>query len=424
MGPSHEQKERGPDIRSSLQTTHQYSTRPFEGQKRERQFRLMHDCESTMIVAMNIWLLSTYHTGSHRSWAMGYRRHSRHSIKLITMAGRFWKWRMQGGAIDLADQAGRLLETDGPPDLVLATDMVNVPAWLGLLRQRCSGRDLPSFPIALYMHENQLTYPGRPGEKPDYTYAMINWLSQMSADLVIFNSRYHQESWFDALPRLLKHFPDYNHLRQVEQVRSRSTCLPVGIDFSPIDTQPIDSQATNGVPLILWNQRWEYDKQPDRFFDLIYRLRDEGVRFRLAVAGENFRNVPAEFEEARIRLDDCIVHWGYVADYTDYLALLRSADLVISTAIHEFFGISILEAIAGGAFPLLPQRLSYPELIPESLHPSCLYTDEDDLYAKARLRLEVPRSAPPSLHTHVREHFDWPAVAAAYDDRFEEMKNG
>ena len=84
-----------------------------------------------------------------------------------------------------------------------------------------------------------------------------------------------------------------------------------------------------------------------------------------------------------MRLADAIEHWGYVASRAEYLRLLAASDLVISTADHEFFGISVLEAIAAGAFPLLPNRLSYPELIPPELHSACLYNDEDDLFAKA-----------------------------------------
>ncbi len=368
---------------------------------------------------MHIWLLSPYHTGSHRAWARGLARHSRHEITLLTMAGRFWKWRMQGGAIELAAQARELLAQAPAPDLVLATDMVNLPAWLALLRQA-----LPAnVPTVLYMHENQLTYPPRPGEKPDYTYAMLNWLSQLAADAVLFNSDYHRRSWFDALPNLLKHFPDYNHLALVDSVQSTAHVLPVGINAAALATGARDeisaAQAEREVPLIVWNQRWEYDKRPADFFALLYQLREAGVDFRLAVAGENFRNVPEEFEEARHELAEQIVHWGYVESRADYVALLRCASLVVSTAAHEFFGISVLEAIAAGAFPLLPDRLSYPELIPPALHPACLYADGADLYQKATQRLQLPRPAPPSLRQHVVAHYDWAAVAKLYDAFFE-----
>jgi len=359
-----------------------------------------------------IWLISPYHTGSHRAWAEGYAAHSRHRVRLLSMAGHFWKWRMQGGPIELAGQASRLLAASPPPAAILATDMLNLPAWLGLLRGKLPG----DIPIYLYMHENQLTYPPRPGEKPDLTYAVINWLSQLAAGRVIFNSDYHRQSWFGALPNLLKHFPDYNHLAQIEAVRTRSLVLPVGIRCGAVErVQEQHTARADQPPLILWNQRWEYDKRPDRFFRLLYRLAEDGIPFRLAVAGENFRREPEEFEAARRRLAAHIVQWGYVESSQAYRALLCQADLVISTAAHEFFGISILEAIAGGAFPLLPNRLSYPELLPAALHPACLYTDEDDLYARAARRLRHPRPAPPSLPAHVRAHFDWPVVAALYD---------
>ena len=371
---------------------------------------------------MHLWLVSPYHTGSHQAWAEGYIRHTRHTVTLLTMAGRFWKWRMQGGAIELAAQAARLLETGNMPDAILATDMLNLPAWLGLLRGK-----LPAHvPVALYMHENQLTYPWRPGEGRDLTYAMINWLSQLAAAAVIFNSHYHHDAWFDELPNLLKHYPDYNHVRLVDAVQAHSYVLPVGIEAQTIasianqyraaPTRQSPNLLIPSAPLILWNQRWEHDKRPDRFFALLQRLRAAAVHFRLAVAGENFRQMPAEFDAARAQLADVIEHWGYIESREEYLALLAHTDLVISTADHEFFGISVLEAMAAGAFPLLPTRLSYPELIPAAQHACCLYTDEEDLVGKAQHRLQYPLLTPPELQAAVLTRFDWSMVAAAYDD--------
>ena len=371
---------------------------------------------------MNLWLVSPYHTGSHQAWAEGYLRYTQHSITPLTMAGRFWKWRMQGGAIELAAQAARFLATGNVPDAILATDMLNLPAWLGLLHGK-----LPAhIPVALYMHENQLTYPWRPGEGRDLTYAMINWQSQLAADAVIFNSRFHQDAWFGALPNLLKHYPDYNHTRLVETVRARSHVLPVGIGAQAIANAASQqrvaptSQSPNrpipSSPLILWNQRWEHDKRPDRFFSLLHRLRAAGVSFRLAVAGENFRQAPAEFEAARVQFADAIAHWGYIETRDAYWALLARADLVISTADHEFFGISVLEAMAAGAFPILPARLSYPELIPPAQHGDCLYNDEADLDAKVHQRMTQSLVAPPALQAAVLARFDWRGVTAAYDD--------
>jgi hypothetical protein len=100
---------------------------------------------------MKILLLEPYCGGSHRAWAEGYAAHSRHEVTLLSLPARFWKWRMQGGAVTLAEQARAL---DAYPDLILASDMLNLPAFLGLTRDVFSG-----IPVVLYCHENQLTYP-------------------------------------------------------------------------------------------------------------------------------------------------------------------------------------------------------------------------------------------------------------------------
>ena len=80
---------------------------------------------------MQILLLAPYCGGSHRAWAQGYAAHSRHEVTLLDLPARFWKWRMQGGAVTLVERARAL---GFRPDLILATDMVNLPAFLGLAR--------------------------------------------------------------------------------------------------------------------------------------------------------------------------------------------------------------------------------------------------------------------------------------------------
>ncbi|HSR31236.1 MAG TPA: DUF3524 domain-containing protein, partial [Anaerolineae bacterium] len=156
-------------------------------------------------------MVEPYYTGSHQAWADGYRAHSRHDVRLLTLPGRFWKWRMQGGAVTLAHKVRALNER---PDLVLASDMLNLPVFLTL-----AGEGLATMPVALYFHENQLTYPLQSGEKRDLHYGFINFVSALRADAVLFNSAYHLEAFFEELPRLLKHFPDYNELWAVDALR-------------------------------------------------------------------------------------------------------------------------------------------------------------------------------------------------------------
>jgi glycosyltransferase involved in cell wall biosynthesis len=87
------------------------------------------------------------------------------------------------------------------------------------------------------------------------------------------------------------------------------------------------------------------------------------VDFRVSVIGESFREAPAVFDRARERWADRIDRWGYQQKRADYEAALREADVIVSTADHEFFGIGVVEAVAAGAYPLVPNRLAYPEVL-------------------------------------------------------------
>ncbi len=361
---------------------------------------------------MNVWLIEPYFTGSHEAWARGYREHSRHSVRLLTLPGQFWKWRMQGGALTLARQAQALDET---PDLILATSMLNVPVFLSFAGQR-----LAEVPLVFYFHENQLTYPLRPGEKRDLGYGFINLVSALRADCVCFNSAYHRDSFLDELPRLLKHYPDYTELWTVEALRARSQVLPLGLDLARLDrTQPVEPHR--GRPVILWNHRWEYDKDPETFFRALYTLADEGLDFGVLLLGENLRQEPEEFLEARRRLGNRIVHFGYAEDSATYARLLWRADLVVSTAIHDFFGAAIFEACYCGCFPILPRRLAYPELIPVQWHDLCLYDDWEGLLARLRQALAGrPERATESLQQQMAG-YDWQRMAPSYDDLLDQV---
>ncbi len=367
---------------------------------------------------MKILIISPYHGGSHQAWAEGYQKHSRHEVSLLTLPDRFWKWRMHGSAVTLAR---RFLADGSSPDLILATDMLDISTFLALTRPQTA-----HIPVVYYMHENQLTYPlpsdGRTGPmrrqlgERDYHYAFINYASMLAADAVLFNSQFHFDSWFTAVPNFLKHFPEYNELNSVAKIQRKSSVLPVGVDYVRLEVKDWRLDNLEQPPLILWNQRWEYDKNPEAFFKALYQIAREGYEFRLALCGQQFGKRPLVFDEAVENLNRQIIHVGQAA-FKTYRRLLWEADLTISTANHEFFGISILEAVHCRTFPILPHRLSYPELIPESFHLSCLYQNEGGLLQRLKWALdniEEARRLAQSCATAVA-HFDWTQLAPQYD---------
>ncbi|MDX1521413.1 MAG: DUF3524 domain-containing protein, partial [Anaerolineae bacterium] len=134
---------------------------------------------------MKILLIEPYYTGSHAAWTDGYAKYSQHQVDILSLPGRFWKWRMHGGAVTLAR---KFLASTLRPDLILATDMLDLTTFLALTRERTSG-----IPTAIYFHENQLTYPWSPTDRDiplnrDKHYGFINYTSALAADAVLFNS--------------------------------------------------------------------------------------------------------------------------------------------------------------------------------------------------------------------------------------------
>ena len=355
-----------------------------------------------------ILLVEPYYSGSHRSWADGIVSHSSHELHLVTHAGGFWKWRMHGAAVTLARSIREVVDDVGPPDVVLVSDMVNVAALIGLARDAVGAA-----PFVLYLHENQLTYPLRDQAPPDEEYAMANWTSMCASDVVAFNSEHHRRELLTALPPFLRKFPDHRHSALLDDVAARSMVLPVGIDPSVFELERV---RDGGPPIVLWNHRWEYDKGPAEFFAAVRELADDGVVFRLAIAGESFQTVPAEFAAARERFSDRIIHFG-MASASDYRELLRRADVVVSTARHEFFGLAVAEAMAAGALPVLPRRLAYPELVPEELGGRWLYPDGGAPTSVLRTALTDAASREADA-TNIRTHLErlsWPNVIKTYD---------
>ena len=112
-----------------------------------------------------------------------------------------------------------------------------------------------------------------------------------------------------------------------------------------------------------------------------------------------------------------MIHRGY-ADDALYAALLRQGAIVVSTALHEFFGVAVAEAIYCGCFPVLPRRLINTELIPEPHREACLCADFEGLLSRLRWALAHPDRAR-ALAAEIRlsiARFDWVEMAPRYDE--------
>jgi hypothetical protein len=90
--------------------------------------------------------------------------------------------------------------------------------------------------------------------------------------------------------------------------------------------------------------------------------------------------------------------------------------MVLSTSLHEFQGLAVLEAVQLGCIPILPNRLVYPELFNSTYlykssinSPSLEASSAADLIQHHVTLIDKGISVVPVI-----KNFEWPAMAAAY----------
>ncbi len=375
---------------------------------------------------MRILLVEPWQTGSHQAWAEGYQAASGHEVNIVGLPGKLWRWRLRGGALPLAEKVTTWIDMHGQPDLLLISGLVDVAELLGLARRNLS----PDVGVVIYQHESQLVYPVAEGNY-DNGAALRNWMSWCVADLVLFNSYHHMRAVTAALPAFVRSLPDATHEPMVEAVISRFEVFAVGVDLGDIPDRSAmpDASSRRAVggspsrPVILWPHRWERDKDPGAFVAALRKVKAADLDFGLVLAGQDPPSGSAMAAEDRASAEhefaDHIVASGEL-DREDYLRQLAGCDLVVSCARHEFFGVAIVEAVAAGCVPLLPDALSYPELIRPPWHSTVLYEPGTfgTRLVDAVKRVDELRSETIGLSQSMRR-FDWSTMATVYDQRFE-----
>ncbi len=354
------------------------------------------------ILAVEPWL-----GGSHARTLESWRRHSAHEVQVVGLSGRRWRWRMRDGARALAEQVAERVE---PPDVLWASDYVDVPTLYGFLPGSWG-----EVPLVLYFHENQLTYPRAPGQpepdpERDRHFSYTHVLSCLRASRVLFNSDFHRREFTAAALEFLRRLPSSAPRARFEQRLRQAAVVGPGVE---LDAIPLGAGPERDAPLALaFPHRWEHDKDPAAFLEAVQCAAAQGLAergFELHLFGQRYAELPAGVAERLAALRPHVVSDGYLDSFADYAAALGRADVVVSTARHEFYGMAVLEALAAGCAPLLPDRLSYPEILgPE--HAERLWRERDDL-VRALLGAADERLA--LRRGEARE--SWRAVAGRHD---------
>ncbi len=354
---------------------------------------------------MKILLLSAYHAASHQRWCRGLMEHlPEFDWTCLTLPPRHFNWRIRGNSLTWALTESERLSQNY--DLVLATSMVDLSALRGFIPK------LGQIPTLVYFHENQFAYPVNSKQFASVEPQMLNIYTAFCGDRLIFNSEFNRQTFLNGAQALIKKLPDGLRVEHLQPLVERSSVIPVPLEDHCFTQGGKDWDGSEPLQLI-WNHRWEYDKGPDRLLLALQAFKQ--IPFRLSVVGQQFRQQPAVFNDIKQLLQgqDALGEWGYVDSEADYRQLLRRSHGVVSTALHDFQGLAVMEAVAAGCIPLVPRRQAYPEWFGED----CCYAVNDDPAQEAgALVAQIQALLDP---THSREapefsHFSWRVLADRY----------
>lgn len=366
-------------------------------------------------------LLSAYHAHSHRQWCQAIEgMFADWQWTELALPARHFSWRVRGNPLHWSLAERPTLEQ--PYDVLLATSMVDLATLRGLVPA------LARVPSILYFHENQFAYPPRPGQASLLEAQMVSLYAALAADQLVFNSHYNRDTFLGGTSDLLARLPDFVPNSVVPLLTEKSRVIPVpvsaGACHDAVSAGYTSGSAYPARPLrLLWVGRFEYDKGGAGLLRFLQRLERESINYEIAVLGQQFRNSPDAFTEIESTFAHRLVQFGYVAETADYHGWLQAADIVVSTADHEFQGLAVLEAVMSGCLPLVPDRLAYPELYPAQFCYASSPADPDaEANAAAELLLELARGLETGdSHPPVMTAFGHDAVRAQYLSLFEEL---
>lgn len=264
-------------------------------------------------------------------------------------------WRVRGNALRLAMQHAQ--ELSQPYDLIWATSVVDLATLRGLMPNLCN------IPTVVYFHENPFAYADSHRSTPSGDAQMTSLYTAMAADSCVFNSRHNLSSFMSGIAALMDKQPDEAPQGVVQSLLAKSHEIPVPLAADVFDGG--QEPGRNDRLRVLWNHRWGFEKGPDRLLAFARALDESDLDAQLVLTGQRGRQIPMSMMELEQALSHRIAFNQHETDRQLYRARMAQADVVLSTAKHDFQGVEVMEATAMGCVPLLPDRLSYPEHFPD-----------------------------------------------------------
>lgn len=160
---------------------------------------------------------------------------------------------------------------------------------------------------------------------------------------MLFNSNFNRTSFLSAMPHFLTvQAADLKLKKLHEKIAPKCEVIYFPVRFHQMPKRFADKVDEHGdaVLHLVWPHRWENDKNPQLLTETLVELNKRQVPFRASIIGDHFQTVPECFDGIQEKLGDKLINFGRL-NRDEYIKCLLDGDIVISTAGHEFYGVSM-----------------------------------------------------------------------------------
>lgn len=165
------------------------------------------------------------------------------------------------------------------------------------------------------------------------------YIRSVAADRIVFNSGFNRDSFLNNITTFARLQSNLKLSDIKRKIESKCCVLHYPISFDKMPSR-LERNCDSNELRLLWPHRWEHDKNPKLMADVLIELNRRKIPFSISMVGEQYDERPICFEEIHSKLSSKVNFFGYLSR-EDYLKCLIDSDIVISTADHEFYGVSM-----------------------------------------------------------------------------------
>lgn len=297
---------------------------------------------------LDILALEPFHGGCRRLMMETIVRHSRHRWTVLKLPARRMERRLTAAAHWFAEILTR--RNIGKVDAVFASDALNLADLNRLVPA------LADKPSVVYFHSNQMPPPEGRQESP---LDLINLNSAAAASEIWFNSGFHFKSFVAAAGGLVRRHPELAMRNPLPALMAKAHVMPPPVDLAFVH-ETLQGQE------IIRRKRTIFLNTCDANFALLNTalrtLDRRGESYNLIIVGPT-EHLDSAFP--RRQISD--------VDQPAQILALAEAGLIVSASPTATADHHVIRALSIGCWPIVPAAGVYPEIIPDIIHPNCLY---------------------------------------------------